>query len=141
MKSRTLLTGFTAIFMLSLLLSGCSQSLKKSYSIRNIENTLKSVSLFYDSTGVNPSELISFLERMNKAIDSIGYPDAGYKLWVVQSDTSKDYRFMVEGYWPDQAAYDLIHNHELYKNASQGEDETVWKNLKNITYKRFVLVK
>lgn len=138
MKTKNL---FLEILAISFIIFGCSLCAPRSEGVAKIENTLKSVSLFYDSTGVNPSELLSFLENMNKAIDSIGYPDAGYKLWVVQSDTIKDYRFMLEGYWPDQAAYDLIHNNDLYKNASKGGDESVWKNLKNISYNRFVLVK
>ena len=138
MKTRNYFVGFLAMSFMIIFCFNCSQ---KKVDVVKIENTLKSVSLFYDSTGVNPSELISFLDRMNKAIDSIGYPDAGYKLWIVQSDTSKDYRFMLEGYWPDQAAYDLIHNDELYKNASEGGDETIWKHLKNISYNRFVMVK
>ena len=138
MKTRNYFVGFLAMSFMIIFCFNCSQ---KKVDVVKIENTLKSVSLFYDSTGVNPSELISFLDRMNKAIDSIGYPDAGYKLWIVQSDTSKDYRFMLEGYWPDQAGYDLIHNDELYKNASEGGDETIWKHLKNISYNRFVMVK
>ena len=138
MRTKNFFLGILAIILIMLVCSLCAP---RSEDVVKIENTLKSVSLFHDSTGVNPSELLSFLESMNKAIDSIGYPDAGYKLWIVQSDTSKDYRFMLEGYWPDQAAYDLIHNNDLYKNASKGGDETVWKNLKNVSYKRFIIVK
>jgi hypothetical protein len=51
---------------------------------------------------------------------------------------------MLEGYWPDQAVYDLIHNHELYKNAGKGyeqEEEELWKGLKSTSYNRFILVK
>ena len=29
---------------------------------------------------------------------------------------------MINGFWPDQAAYNQIHNHELYKSASEAED-------------------
>jgi len=141
MKTRNYFTGFLAMTFMIILCSNCNQ---KKEDVVKSENTLKSVSLFYDSTGVNPSELLASIERMNRAIDSIGYPDAGYKLWIVQSDTSGDYRFMLEGYWPDQEIYDVIHNHELYKNANKGleqEDEKLWKNLKNISYNRFILIK
>jgi hypothetical protein len=138
MKTKNLFPGIMATFFIVLICCLCTP---KSENVVKIENTLKSVSLFSDSAGVNPSDLMSVIERMNKAIDSIGYPDAGYKLWIVQSDTFKDYRFMLEGYWPDQAAYDLIHNNDLYKNANKGEDVTIWENLKSVSYNRFVIVK
>ena len=59
-----------------------------------IPNTLKSVSVLSDSVGVDPLILLMFIEGQNKAVDSIGYPDAGYKLWLVQSDTVKDLLFL-----------------------------------------------
>jgi hypothetical protein len=80
-------------------------------------------------------------ERINKAIDSIGYPDAGYKLWLIQGDSIKNFRFLLEGYWPNQAIYDTIHKNKLYLNAWNSEDEKVWSKMKNISYNRFSLVK
>lgn len=142
MKTRTYFISFLAVFTIMTFL--CSSCKQKTGEVTRIENTLKSVSLFYDSTGVDPSALLASIERMNKAIDSIGFPDAEYKIWVVQSDTFKQYRFMLEGYWPDQAAYDLIHNHELYKNANKEidqEDAELWNSLKSISYNRFVRIK
>jgi len=129
--------------IISLIIGSCTQP--KAEPEEKIENTLKSVSYLYDSVGIDPHELFLSLERVNKVIDSIGYPDAGYKLWLIQSDTNKTYRFMMEGYWPDQAIYDTIHNNELYKRvdaamATRAEEE-LWKALKNISYNRFTLVK
>ncbi|KPL08859.1 MAG: hypothetical protein AMS26_23720 [Bacteroides sp. SM23_62] len=92
---------------------------------------------------IDPNEVMASLERINEAIDSIGYPDAGYKLWLVQSDSALDFRFMIEGYWPDQAIYDTIHNHELYKQATKRADEEdeFWESLINTWYNRFTRVK
>jgi len=129
--------------IVSLIIGSCTHP--KAEPEVKIENTLKSVSYLYDSVGINPHELFLSLDRVNKAIDSIGYPDAGYKLWLIQSDTNRTYRFMMEGYWPDQAIYDTIHNNELYKRADAAlaskEEEELWKALKNISYNRFILVK
>ncbi|OFY09301.1 MAG: hypothetical protein A2X05_12705 [Bacteroidetes bacterium GWE2_41_25] len=132
-----------AIFLVSIIfvIASCTQKSKESEEITKIENTLKSVSLLYDSLGIDPSELLSMFERINKAIDSIGYPDAGYKLWIIQSDSTKDFRFMLEGYWPNQAIYDTIHKNELYLNAWNADDKKVWSSMKNISYNRFLLVK
>jgi hypothetical protein len=125
----------------ALIIVCCTQ--KKAVPEIKLESALKSVSFWHDSVGIDPHELFLSLERVNKAIDSIGYPDAGYKLWLVQSDTNKAYRFMMEGYWPNQALYDTIHNHELYKNSNPATkaEEDLWKALKSVNYNRFTIVK
>ena len=126
--------------IISLIIVSCTQ--KQAEPEAKIENTLKSVSFWYDSIGVDPHELLLSIERTNKVIDTIGYPDAGYELWLVQSDTNKAYRFMIEGYWPNQAIYDTIHNHQLYKNnnPTTKAEEDLWKALKGVDYNRFTLV-
>jgi len=132
------------IILLSILLSTtffqCKQRVEPEMKL---ENTLKSVSFYYDSIGIDPQVLFMYCDRVNKIIDSIGYPDAGYKLWQVQSDTNKSYRFLIEGYWPDQAIYDTIHNNKLYKNfkPAMKAEEDLWKALKSVSYNRFTIVK
>jgi len=118
------------------------QKVRESENAGKIENTLKSVHLMRDSIGIDPSLILSYFERVNKAIDSIGYPDAGYNLWIVQSDTVKGLRFLFEGNWPNQAIYDTIHNHVLFKNITPTPDEErLFDELKRISYNRFILVK
>jgi len=126
--------------IISIIIGSCTQKVQESEKVVKIENTLKSISLLTDSIRAEPSGLVATFERMNKAIDSIGYPDAGYKLWLIQSDSPKDFRFMIEGNWPNQDIYNTIHNHELYKNAGK-EMEEYWSRLKRISYNRFTLVK
>jgi hypothetical protein len=120
--------------------SSCSQKDVDEEESAAIENTLKSVSLFQDSIRVEPAKLLASLERVNQAIDSIGYPDAGYQLWIVQSDTAANYRFMINGLWPNQEVYDEIHNNEVYKNVTEG-DEELWNKMKRTWYNRFTRVK
>jgi hypothetical protein len=140
MKTKILFIGLSAMLIFIICFVSCTQ--KKAETEVKIENTLKSVSFYSDSAGIEPQEMFLSLERINKAIDSIGYPDAGYKLWLVQSDTNKAYRFMIEGYWPNQAIYDTIHNHELYKRAhSISEKDALWNAVSSVSYNRFVLVK
>jgi hypothetical protein len=129
------------LFLLALTaVSSCTQEVKKSEKVAALENTLISVSFYSDSTMDDPSALLQSFEKVNKAIDSIGYPDAGYKLWRIQSDTSKNIDYMIEGLWPDQEIYNSIHMNELYTSAMK--DLQQWsKNLKNVFYNRFVLVK
>jgi hypothetical protein len=140
MKTKTLFIGVIVVSFLIFCFSSCTQ--KKAETELKIENTLKSVHFYSDSIGIEPQEFLLSMERVNKAIDSIGYPDAGYKVWLVQSDTNKTFRFMLEGYWPNQAIYDSIHNHELYKQATSIADkEELWNALKEVSYNKFTLVK
>lgn len=129
------------IVFLSLLvtigMSGCAN--KESETVTAIDNTLKSVSFWIDSIKVEPTALIQSFEKVNMAIDSLGYPDAGYKLWLIQSDSS-NIRFMIEGLWPDQEVYNAIHRNELYTNAMK-EFQKSSGNLKMVSYNRFILVK
>jgi hypothetical protein len=133
------------IFYLSVVASfiivSCIQ--QKSAPESKIENTLKSIHLYSDSVGIDPHALWLFCERANKAIDSIGYPDAGYTLWIVQNDTNKAYRFMLEGSWPNQALYDTIHNNKLFKNIKPETkaEEDLWKALNDFVYNRFTVIK
>lgn len=116
--------------------SSCELSINENDDSAKIKNTMKSVSLFQDTTGVDALQLLAEFEMVNDAIDSIGYPDAGYKLWEVISEDSLDFRFLVEGYWPDKQTYDLIHDHELYRNAVSVENAT-FSLLESTWYHRF----
>ena len=124
------------LITLSCTLSQCKQD-------KEIPNNLKSVSLWSDSEGVDPTMLLASLELINTAIDSIGYPDAGYKLWIVTED-SIAFRFMMEGLWPDMAAYDEIHDSEIYKVARDKymshAYEGLWNSLDMLWYSMFYAV-
>ena len=127
------------IVIFSLILIACNSQTKKTEEPTKVENTLQSVSYFKDTLGYDPHLLLEVFTKMNEAIDEIGYPDAGYKLWVVQADTS-DVRFMLEGFWPDQATYDIIHRNQLYIDAGNA-DSTLWDGLESVNYYRFLKVK
>ena len=108
--------------LLILLVSiSCTNTVNKVEEPNTIENTLQSVSYLTDSIGHDPRQILEAFVQLNDVIDSIGYPDAGYKLWLIQEDSS-EVRFMLEGLWPDQAAYDEIHNHQLYIEAWENFD-------------------
>ena len=127
------------IVVLSLITISCNTEVKENADPVKVENTLQSVSYLQDTVGIDPAALLKLFSSMNEVIDEIGYPDAGYKLWMRQSDNS-DVRFMVEGLWPDQAAYDLIHNHQLFKDARTASS-TAMDGLVFAKYYRFEKVK
>ena len=127
------------IVIISVISISCNDQSKDSAEVTKIENTLKSVSFFQDTIGLDPMVLLKAFTTMNEAIDEIGYPDAGYKVWLIQSDTS-DVRFLVEGYWPNQDVYNEIHDHELYKEAGE-LNENNWEELISLEYHRFKKIK
>jgi hypothetical protein len=121
--------------------TSCTQRAKDSENAGKIENTLISVALFKDSVRVDPSKLLSYFERRNKAIDSIGYPDAGYQLWLIQGDNNKGFRFMSIGSWPNQALYDTIHKNKTFLRNAKFTAEEEQLGLKQASYYRFTIVK
>ena len=130
--------GFLTISIL-FVSSSCTQTGNETEIPEKIENTLQSVSYLKDTIGHDVQQLLSAFSEFNEVIDSIGYPDAGYKLWFIQDDSS-EISYMIEGLWPDQATYDKIHNHPLYQEA--------WANISmnldgmsRIEYHRFSLIK
>lgn len=128
---------FSALLIFSLL-GACTQEVAQTDAPPKIENTMKSVSIMQDSVPIDLEELRVAFNGMNLAIDSIGYPDAGYELWVMNGgNDSLGYRFMVEGHWPDQEGYDLIHGHDLYKQASEKVGKDYWEKLTRVSYHRF----
>jgi len=137
MKTKTSLISILLVFFALPIFFSCTQPGSELEDPVKIENTLKSVSLWNDSVRIDPSKLLASFERINAAIDSIGYPDAGYKLWQMKSDSIN--RFLVEGFWPDQNVYDAIHDHELYKTAMKTEEQ-IWEGLEMAWYNRFTIV-
>ena len=82
----------------------------------------KSLHLFELPEGVSEKQLNDFLKEMNKAISQEGYPGAGYHLYKI-TDNNDDYKYFMEGVWPDSATYDKIHNSENWKAAAEkGKD-------------------
>ena len=137
MKTKTSLVSILLILFALPIFFSCTQPASKLQGPIKIENTLKSVSIWNDTTAIDPSKLLASFERINAAIDSIGYPDAGYKLWQLKSDSIN--RFLVEGFWPDQNVYNAIHDHELYKTVMEAEEQT-WEGLEMAWYNRFTKV-
>ncbi len=69
--------------------------------------------------GVSEAQLAEVLAEFNTAVAEAGYPTSGYRLWRVAGDQSGGYAYLWVGYWPDQAAYDDIHEHPAYRAAAE----------------------
>ncbi|MCB0637561.1 MAG: hypothetical protein KDC54_13120 [Lewinella sp.] len=102
-------------------------------------NTLKSVSLFQDTVALDAKVLRDGLAKMNAAIADIGYPEAGYQLWEVEAAEGLGFHYMVEGHWPDEETYQLIHDDYRYTTASE-EALSMMTQLARVSYHRYSLV-
>lgn len=137
MKKEVIVVRNLALALLLSVIFSFGFNLNDSSKKKTIENTLKSVSLFQVDGEIDPIQLYKDFETVNEAIDKIGYPDAGYVLWEVKSEDNVDFRFMIEGFWPNQETYNLIHDHPLYKKATDQVKEGYFKSLKSTWYYRF----
>lgn len=82
----------------------------------------KSLHLFDLPAGMSEKQLNDFLKEMNQAIADEGYPNAGYHLYKITSENG-DYKYFMEGVWPDSATYDKIHDSAGWKAAAdKGKD-------------------
>lgn len=122
------------------MLASCNTQVSDTEEPAKIENTLQSVSYFQDTVSIDPAVLFKAITIINETIDEIGYPDAGYKLWMRQPDAS-GVRFMIEGFWPDQAAYDIIHDNQLFIDARTAANALTGDGLVSVKYYRFEKVK
>lgn len=130
----------TSMFViLSLLVISCNQKSEETEKPIKIENTLISVALLKDTIGWDLEELRNSVQEINSVIDEIGYPDAGYDIWINQDEDAES-RFLHVGNWPSQEIYNTIHNDQRYIDANNaihdkfGEPDIIQYD----RYKRFI---
>ena len=97
-------------------------------------SVVKSIMLYDTIQGIPLDTVLSALEKINLVIRNIDDRPAGYSLWQVQSDTIQDYRYLIQGTWPDQDSYDLIHQHPEFRKVLDNHIDVLsqtrkWKDL------------
>ena len=102
---------------------------------------MKSLHLLNLPPEISESQLASVLADINSAIAELGYPDAGYTLFKVQSDTTAEYQYLWEGNWPSQAAYDVIHENETYVTSFEMHQAVFDALAEDHVYHRYVEVR
>ena len=138
MKILTPLKKSFLLFVFAAFLISCSQGMKDSGP--TVKNTYKSVSTYAEFEPVTESELKASLDEINNVIAEIGYPGAGYTLWRIENPDIEE-KFMVEGNWPDHAAYDVIHQNESYTKVIEKNKE-LWDKLSaGLTSEKYSLIK
>ena len=98
---------------------------------------LKSVHLLNLPPDVSDSQMVSAINEVNKVISDLGYPGAGYRLWKVRGDITTGYKYLWEGTWSSQAAYDVIHENENYQNSWSPNEAMIQKVMDAQIYQRY----
>ena len=100
----------------------------------------KSIHLFSLPEGVSEEQFITAISELNSAVNELGYSGVGYQVYKVQSDTIQEYRYFVEGLWPDPETYRIIHEDEKWKQAAENNEE-MWGKVSEVEiYRRLLKV-
>lgn len=100
----------------------------------------KSLHLFDLPQGMTEAELTGMFNKMNAAVEQLGYPGAGYFLYKTTGNDTPNYRYYFEGVWPNEAAYKVIHNDAAFKKAAEETNDTYQKIKAVEIYRRMVRV-
>ncbi len=101
------------------------------------EKEVKSVML-YDTIYKWPVDTIQLaLTQINNVISDIGFDNNGYSLWRITNDTTQTYRFLIEGSWSNQAAFDSIHANPKFRKELDRNIHIFTETRKWQLYRRF----
>lgn len=111
-------------------------------SCPGVGGSMRSVNLFNLPESVNETEFLAGFRALNEAVRSTGHMDAGYTLFRITEaqvgDTppiGKDY--VLIGYWPNQSAYDQIHESAAYVAAGERLDPFFEELQESRVYSRY----
>jgi hypothetical protein len=100
----------------------------------------KSIHLFNLPEGVSEEQFVNSISEVNSAITEIGYPGVGYHVYKVESDTVLEYRYFMEGLWPDPETYKTIHDNEKWIKAIDKNREMLENVFQEQIYRRLLKV-
>ena len=100
----------------------------------------KSIHLFNLPDDITERQLSAAISEINSAITELGYSGVGYQLYKVEADTIKEYRYFMEGLWPDPETYKKIHDSEDWKQAVDKNGEMLENAFANQIYRRILKV-
>ncbi|MGM9509055.1 hypothetical protein ACS5NO_15075 [Larkinella sp. GY13] len=101
---------------------------------------LKSIHLFDMPAGVTEAQLSAVIGELNTVIKRLGYSNAGYTLYKVAGKGADKYHYFFEGNWPNNEAYQKIHDDKSFQEADK-KLGTVYEKIKAVElYRRLVRV-
>jgi len=100
----------------------------------------KSIHLFNLPKGISEEQFIASVSELNSAIRELGYSGVGYHVYKAESDTIQEYRYFLEGLWPDPETYKTIHEDEKWKQAAEKNNDMWEKVLAVQIYRRMLKV-
>ncbi len=100
----------------------------------------KSLHLFDLPQDMTEADLTSMFNKMNAAVERLGYPGAGYFLYKTLSNDAPNYRYYFEGVWPSEATYKAIYDDAAFKKAAEETNNTYQKIKAVEIYRKMVRV-
>ena len=92
--------------------------------------SFKSVHFFNLTWDAEEAFLVDALCDLNSAIEEVGYPK-------VSTRREGRYAYLLEGVWPDQAAYDAIHASAIWQHAVERAQPVMGQIVEQEVYDRF----
>lgn len=133
-------TGVPLFLLIILMIYASPSSFGQETKDQYLTPDQKSIHLFNLPEGISEAQLIESLSEINGAIGKIGYKGVGYQLYKVEDETIQEHRYFVEGLWPDQETYHIIHEHEAWKQFAEKYAE-MWDKIQAVEiYRRLLKV-
>jgi hypothetical protein len=85
-------------------------------------------------------EMAHIMTEFNKLFSILGFPEVKYQLWRVSGNQSGAYTHVWNSVWPNQDAYDKVHQNDDYKNLVEKHRQHVEVFISKETYNRYVQV-
>lgn len=100
------------------------------------DKNLSSIHFLKVPEDLSVSDLENYLNKVNDAIASLGYTDCGYKVLTVVPESKDVYNYVVEGKWKNQETYQIIHESDAYKKATENMNDDLKEFFKGQIYVR-----
>lgn len=85
-------------------------------------------------------EMARIMGEFNKLFSILGFQNVEYQLWRVTGNQIGTYTHIWNSVWPNQDAYDKVHQNEDYKNLVEKHRQYVENIISQEIYNRYVQV-
>jgi hypothetical protein len=98
-----------------------------------------SIHLLQVPSKLSIASLNEAIQKINKAIGKIGYPDCGYSIMNIVPEKDIKYNHVMTGKWKNEEAYNTIHNDAEYKKAIEEVKNELIPFFENQVYVKYVM--
>jgi hypothetical protein len=85
-------------------------------------------------------EMAKIMTEFNKLFLILGFQNVEYQLWRVNGNQTGGYTHVWNSVWPNQDAYDKVHQNDDYKNLVEKHRQYVESIVSQEIYNRYIQV-